>query len=84
MSSGMGKSMESVVSMILVEVNLKKDRKNEQNKMVCKMNVGFPLKAIAGHHDSSLRVTARRNQPMVKRIGIHGEGSHGGRKRMGL
>lgn len=34
MPSEMGKSTENVVSMILMEVNLKKERKNKSNKMV--------------------------------------------------
>ena len=33
-SSGIGKSQENLLSVILIEVNFKKERKNEQNNMV--------------------------------------------------
>lgn len=33
-SSGMGKNQENLVSMILMEVHFKKERKNEQNKVI--------------------------------------------------
>ena len=33
-SSGMGKNQENLLYMILMEVHFKKERKNEQNKMI--------------------------------------------------
>lgn len=81
-SSRIGKSQENLVSMILIEVNFKKERKMNKITWLSKVqqdDYRFCLqKTITGQNDS------RRNQPVAKRRGIEGEGGGGGKKKMGL
>ena len=81
-SSGMGKNQENLVSMILMEVHFKKERKNEQNKVIHQGAAWWPLvlslEAITTQSDSG------GNQSWVKRGEIKGDDGGGGKKKVGL